>query len=518
MILHESPFGDFAVRDVSITELVMEGLAGRPEAPALIDGPSGRVLTCGALVAGIKSLAGGLTARGLAPGKVIAIMAPNLPEYAVVFHGVAWAGGTVTTINPTYTAAEVKHQLNDAGAVVLVTIPQFMETAKAAVEGTGVREIVTLGQAEGATPLSALMSAPLERQAPVDLDDHVVALPYSSGTTGLPKGVMLTHRNLVANVQQIADSQKLTPGETTPAFLPFFHIYGMSVLLNFYLASGGSLLTLPRFDLELFLRLAQDHKCERLFIVPPVAIALGKHPLVDQFDLSSVRHMISGAAPLGADLAAAVSARLKAPLCQGYGMTELSPVSHITAGGERRDGAAGRAVVGTTCRIRDPETGRDLGVGEEGELLVKGPQVMKGYLNNARANADTLVEGGWLRTGDIAVIDAEGWLFIRDRLKELIKVKGFQVAPAEVEATLLTHPKVGDCAVIGLPDDEAGEVPAAFVVAGAAGAPTLTELQAHLGASLARYKVIQRLEVVDAIPKSASGKILRRLLKAKVLA
>jgi acyl-CoA synthetase (AMP-forming)/AMP-acid ligase II len=518
MILHQSPYGDFDVRNVSITELVMEGLAGRPDAPALIDGPSGRVVTCGALIAGIKSLAGGLTASGLAPGKVIAIMAPNLPEYALVFHGIAWAGGTITTVNPTYTPAEVKHQLTDAGAVMLVTIPQFMETAKAAIEGTGVRQIVTIGEAEGATPIAALMGAPLERQAPVYLANDVLALPYSSGTTGLPKGVMLTHRNLVANVQQVADSLKLVPGEKTPAFLPFFHIYGMSVLLNFYLASGGTLLTLPRFDLELFLRLTQDHRCERLFIVPPVAIALAKHPMVAQFDLSSVKHMISGAAPLGADLAAAVSDRLKAPLCQGYGMTELSPVSHITRTDERQDGSAGRTVIGTTCRIRDPETGRDLGVGEEGELLVRGPQVMKGYLNNEKANADTLVEGGWLRTGDIAVINEDGWLFIRDRLKELIKVKGFQVAPAEVEATLLAHPKVGDVAVIGVPDDEAGEVPAAFVVAGAGGVPTLAELQAHLAASLARYKVIQRLDVVDAIPKSASGKILRRLLKARVAA
>jgi acyl-CoA synthetase (AMP-forming)/AMP-acid ligase II len=516
MILHHSPYGDLEVRNVSITELVLEGLQGRPDDPALIDGPSGRVLTRGALVAGVKALAGGMTARGLAPGKVIAIMAPNLPEYAVVFHGVAWAGGTVTTINPTYTAGEVRHQLTDSGAVLLVTIPQFMETAKAAIEGTGVREIVVLGEAEGATPLSALMGAPLERQAPVDLEAHVVTLPYSSGTTGLPKGVMLTHRNLVANVQQIGRTLQLAPGETTPAFLPFFHIYGMSVLLNFYLAGGGVLVTLPRFDLELFLRVTQDHRCERLFIVPPVAIALAKHPMVGSFDLSSLRHMISGAAPLGAELAAAVSERLKAPLCQGYGMTEMSPVSHITNMGERRDGAAGRTVAGTACRIRDPETGRDLGPGEEGELLVRGPQVMKGYLNNLSANAETLVEDGWLRTGDIAMIDADGWLFIRDRLKELIKVKGFQVAPAEVEATLLAHPKVGDVAVIGVPDDAAGEVPAAFVVPGAGGTPTLEELQAHLASSLARYKVIQRLSIVESIPKSASGKILRRLLKATV--
>jgi 4-coumarate--CoA ligase len=516
MIIHESPLGGVTLRDCSITEAVMEGLAGRPDDPALIDGPTGRVLTRGALVGGIKALAGGLTARGLGRGHVIALMAPNLPEFAMVFHGIAWAGGIVTTVNPTYTAAELRHQLKDAGADLLITIPMFLETARAAIEGTRVTEIVVIGEAEGATPLKALMGAPLEAQAPVDPDD-VVVLPYSSGTTGLPKGVMLSHRNLVVNLDQVASACQVKTGETTPAFLPFFHIYGMELLGNFYLWRGAVPVTLPRFDLEMFLRLAQEYRSERLWIVPPVGIALAKHPLVDKFDLSSVIHVNSGAAPMGADLTEAIGRRLNASAAQAYGMTELSPASHFTPPDRNRHGAVGFTVAGTQMRIRDTATGEDLGPGHEGEILLRGPQVMKGYLNNPAATAATM-DGDWLKTGDIGMIDADGYVFIADRVKELIKVKGFQVAPAEVEALLLTHPKVADVAVIGVPDEEAGEVPMAFVVASAAGVPGLEELQAHLAGQLSKYKQIQRLEIVEAVPKSASGKILRRVLRDRVAA
>ena len=513
MTIYKSTFPDVALSDKTVTERVFEGID--PEAAILIDGPSGRTMTGAQFMGAVKALAGGLTERGWGAGKCVALMAPNIPEYCVVFHAAAWAGGTVTTINPTYTAHEVTHQLTDAAADVLVTIAAFADTAREAIRGTKVRDIVVIGEApEGMIPMADLMGPPLAAQVPVDLDDHVVCLPYSSGTTGLPKGVMLTQRNLVVNIDQTLVTADIVRGEPTVAFLPFFHIYGLQVLQNIYMAAGGRLVTMPRFDLGMFLRLVSEHRTPRLWIVPPVALALAKHPMVADHDLSHVRQINSAAAPLGADVAQEMGARLGTNATQGYGMTELSPVSHVSPFGKGRPGASGVCIPNTECRIVDPATLADMPRGQDGELWVRGPQVMKGYLNRPDATAATIVEGGWLRTGDIAHFDGDGYLYITDRLKELIKYKGFQVAPAELEAELLTHPGIADAAVIGAPDPEAGEVPMAFVVpAPGAQTPTLESLQAFLGPRLAHYKQVRRLQIVEAIPKSASGKILRRVLR-----
>ena len=513
MTIIKSRFEDVALSDKTVTERVFEGID--PKMTILIDGPSGRSYSGAQFIHAVKALAGGLTELEMGAGTCVGLMLPNLPEYCIAFHGVAWAGGTITTINPTYTAPEVHHQLNDAGATVLVTIPAFLDTARAAIEGTGVDRIVVVGEApEGMLSFGELMGTPLEQQVPVDVSEHVVVLPYSSGTTGLPKGVMLTHRNLVVNIDQTLLPADLRPGEMTTAFLPFFHIYGLQVLMNIYLTGGGGLVTLPRFDLEQYLDCVSRYRTPRLWIVPPVAIALAKHPVVANYDLSCVEQVFCAAAPLGRDVGEALGGRISAKVNQGYGMTELSPVSHVSPHGEGKPGASGVAISNTECRIVDPETGADLPLGEDGELWVRGPQVMKGYLNNEAATRATIVKGGWLRTGDIAHFDEDGFLYITDRLKELIKYKGFQVAPAEVEAALLTHPAIADAAVIGAPDEEAGEVPLAFVVAAAGQAgPSLAEVQAYLDTRLAHYKQVRQLQVVDEIPKSASGKILRRLLR-----
>ena len=517
MHIYRSPRPDIAPSALSVTELVFANLETRPDEVVLIDGPTGRVLTARDFMDQVRRLAGGLTAAGFGAGHCVAIMAPNSPEFCVVFHAVALAGGTITTINPTYTAPEVMHQLTDAGAELLVTVGPFLEVARAAMPGTGVREIAVIGAGEGALPLTALMGEPLAAQVPVDLERHVLVLPYSSGTTGLPKGVMLSHRNLTVNVEQLIDAVDFRAGETTAGFLPFFHIYGMTVLMNLHLAGGGAVVTMPRFDLEMFLRLSQDHRARRMWVVPPVALALAKHPLVAGFDLSALEQVFSGAAPLGAELSDAVGARLGCVCLQGYGMTEMSPVSHATPISAARAGASGLLLPNTLARIVDPVTGADQGPGGEGELWVKGPQVMLGYLNNARATAETLDAGGWLHTGDIARIDADGYMFIVDRLKELIKYKGFQVAPAEVEATLVALPGITDAAVVGQADPEAGEIPVAFVVR-AEGGPDEAAIRAHLDAHLAHYKQVHRIIVTDAIPKSASGKILRRLLRDRLAA
>jgi 4-coumarate--CoA ligase len=512
MIIHRSPFPDVELPEMPITEYVLQAGDAHPDRAALIDGPSGRTYTFAELRDRIHQFAGGLAASGFQPGDTLGLMAPNVPEYAIVFHGVAVAGGTVTTINPTYGPDEVRFQLEDAGASRLITIGMFAETAKAAIEGTGVPEVLTIDGAEGTGNAMALLGAPIE-QVPVDVHEDVVVLPYSSGTTGLPKGVMLTHFNLVSNIAQTRAIFEPREHEVMLCFLPFFHIYGMQVLMNTGLSMGATILTMPRFDLQQALELVQRYKVTRFWAVPPVVLALAKHPIVEQYDLSSLVQVFSGAAPLGADLAAEAAARVKCDVVQGYGMTELSPVSHATPEGRFKPGSSGITLPNTEVRVVDPATGEDRGTGEEGELWVRGPQVMKGYLNNEEATRNTIDADGWLHTGDVAVITEDHHVAIVDRVKELIKYKGFQVPPAELEALIVSHPKVLDVAVIGIPDVEAGELPKAFVVAAPGTELTAEELQEYVAEHVSSYKRIRLVEFVDEIPKSPSGKILRRLLR-----
>ncbi|MEM1273187.1 MAG: AMP-binding protein [Pseudomonadota bacterium] len=518
MAVFEPRVRDIALPDVTITERLFEGLTARGDAAAIIDGTNGAEISGNALMDRIRRMAGGLTSAGLAPGKVIALLAPNVPDYAVVFHGVAYAGGTVTTMNPTYTAPEIHHQLLDSDAQALVTVPALADVAREAMKGTKATELIVIGGADGAQSLDAFLGEPLTAQVPVDLDEFIVVLPYSSGTTGRPKGVMLTHRNMVVNVEQANYTSPILPSDTVIAFLPFFHIYGMTVLMNMFLAQSARLVTMPRFDLPQFLELIQTYRATRLYIVPPVALALAKHPLVDDYDVSSVRTIFSGAAPLGPETETLVGTRMDAQSIQGYGMTEMSPISHATWSDAVRHGSSGQAVPGTFCRIVDPSSGADMAPGQEGELWVKGPQVMKGYLGRPDATAESKTPDGWLKTGDLAVIDEDGFMFIRDRLKELIKYKGFQVAPAEVEEALISHQGVIDAAVIGRPDEEAGELPIAFIVPAPGSEMNEAVLADHCEACLAHYKHPVQFRMVDSIPKSASGKILRRILKDEIKA
>jgi 4-coumarate--CoA ligase len=510
-IIHHSPLPDVEIPDVSITAHVLARADELADEVAITDGGQ-TSYTFGELRSAVHRLAGGLQARGIGPGSTIGVMAPNLPDYAVVFHGVAVAGGAVTTINPTYGAEEVRFQLEDASASMLVTLPMFLDVARTAIEGTNVTELVVMGDAPGATPLADLFGEPIE-QVPVDFANHVVALPYSSGTTGLPKGVMLTHRNLVANIVQLDHVMHFDAGEAALAVLPFFHIYGMQVLMNALLANGVRVITMPRFDLAEALSLIQRERITRFYAVPPIVLALAKVPIVDDYDLSSLKQVFSGAAPLGSELAAEAAKRIGCEVVQGYGMTELSPVSHCTPQGHFRPGTSGVTISNTEIRIVDPETGEDQPLGQRGELWVRGPQVMKGYLNNEAATALTIDREGWLHTGDVAIVDEQQHVSIVDRIKELIKYKGFQVPPAELEALLVTHPKVADAAVIGIPDEEAGELPKAFVVPAPGQTTDLAEIQSFMAEHVAAYKQIRAIELVEAIPKSASGKILRRQLR-----
>jgi 4-coumarate--CoA ligase len=515
--IFHSPLPDQEIPEIPLTEYVLrhalDGPEGLADRPAMIDGPTGRTYTFAQLHDHIHRLAGGLTAAGFGEGTTVGLMAPNLPEYAVVFHAVAVAGGTVTTINPTYGVEEVQFQLHDAGAQLLITIPDFVATATAAAEGTAVTQIAVIGESPdgGVISVADLYGEALE-QVPIDVRDKVVVLPYSSGTTGLPKGVMLTHHNLVANLAQSRPVLNYEENEVALAVLPFFHIYGMQVLMNGLLAEGVTVVTMPRFDMEQALSLIQEHHVTQFFAVPPIVLGLAKHPAVDRSDLSSMRKIFCGAAPLGADLAEEAAARIGCPVVQGYGMTELSPISHATAGDDAKPGSSGITVPNTECRLVD-ENGEDQGVDGEGELWVRGPQVMKGYLNNPEATAATIDADGWLHTGDVARIDADGHTYIVDRVKELIKYKGFQVPPAELEALIVTHPAVADVAVIGVPDVEAGELPRAYVVLKPDQEATAGELQEFVGEHVATYKQIRQVVFTDEIPKSASGKILRRFLR-----
>ena len=510
--IHRSPFPDVEIPDVPITAYVFAGVETRADRIALVDGPSGRCVTYGTLVDAISRCAGGLAARGIRHGDVVALLAPNLPEYAVVFHGAARAGAVVTSVNPTYGPEETRFQLQDANARILVTVPPCLDTARAAVDGTAVREVVVIGEAEGATPLTDLLAHDPLGQVAVDPHD-LAALPYSSGTTGLSKGVMLTHRNLVANmVQVLASGVNLQTDERVIGVLPFYHIYGMLVILNLCLHKGMTIVTMARFDLEQFLKILQDYQIGRANLVPPIILALAKHPIVDNYDLSHLKIIMSGAAPLGAELAQACAERLGCLVLQGYGLTETSPVTHVNPEDPARIklGSVGVPIANTECTIVSLETGNPLGVREEGEIWIRGPQVMKGYLNNPDATAQTLTPDGWLRTGDVGYVDEDGYFYIVDRVKEMIKYKGLQIAPAELEAVLLTHPAVADAAVIPSPDPEAGEVPKAFVVL--KGTVTDHELMEYVAARVAPFKKIRRIEFVEQIPKSPSGKILRRVL------
>lgn len=513
MIIHRSPLPDVVIPDVTITEYVLQEAARVPDRPALIDGPTGRTYSYAQLSGAIHAFAGGLQTRGLGPGSTIALMSPNIPEFAIVFHGAAVAGVAVSTVNPTYTAEEVAFQLRDSESTMLITVAPFAETAVAAAKDARVAEVFIIGDPpDGLPPFTDLMGAPIA-QVPVDPREQVVVLPYSSGTTGLPKGVMLTHRNLVSNLVQVKDALAITDGEVVLAVLPFFHIYGMQVLMNFFLSRGATIVTLPRFDLEQSLSIIQERSITRLFAVPPIVLALAKHPLVDSYDLSSLKQVFSGAAPLGADLAREAAERIDCEVVQGYGMTELSPVTHVTGMGSFKPGTCGATVPNTECRIVDIEEGEDQEVGGVGELWVRGPQVMKGYLNNPEATEITIDSDGWLHTGDVGFIDSDGHLTIVDRVKELIKFKGFQVAPAELEALLLTHPAIADAAVIGVPDEEAGEHPRGFIVVRQGQNLTAEEVAEFMSQHVATYKVIHDVVFTDTIPKSASGKILRRLLR-----
>jgi len=510
-----SPRPPVTVPELTFTEFLFEHADQWSDRVAIHFSSGEGTFTYAALQRAIRRAAAGLYARGLRKGDVVTIVSPNHPEFPIAFHAIASLGAICSTVNPLGTAHELGIQFADARAKMVITIPPMLEKViEAAKEAPTVRSFVVFGMAAGAISFDDILAC--EDPPPVveiDPARDVVALPYSSGTSGVPKGVMLTHRNLVANVMQFSGGESiLRSDDVLLGILPFFHIYGLVVILGGALRAGLKIAALSRFELEPCLQLMQDERVTMAMVVPPIVLAFAKHPVVAKYDLSALRGVFSGAAPLGGELAAACTARLGVRVYQGYGLTETSPVTHF----HPRDGdrvepdSIGPLCPNTECRLVDPDTGNDVAVSEQGEVWIRGPQVMLGYLGNPTATAACLTPDGWFKTGDVGVVDATGWFRIVDRVKELIKYKGFQVAPAELEAILVAHPDIADAAVVPSPDEEAGEIPKAFVVL--RGTITPEAIMAYVAEQVSPHKRVRAVEVIDTIPKSPSGKILRRLL------
>jgi acyl-CoA synthetase (AMP-forming)/AMP-acid ligase II len=500
MAILRSPYPEVDIPDVSLTEYVVGRAAGRGDKAALIDGATGAVTTYAELADQVARTASGLAAEGIGAGDAVGLLGPNTPTWAVAFHAIVSLGAIVTPINPLFTPGEVATQLATAGArAVIVADPLRGAVAEAGVERVFALESLPTGSGDA-------------RATDVDPARDLAVLPFSSGTTGISKGVMLTHRNLVANMEQIRAIHRIAQRDVLVGLLPFFHIYGQTVVVNLGLSQGATIVTMPRFEMGAFLDLLERHRVTRAHVVPPVVLGLAKAPGVEGRELA-LRVVISGAAPLDADTAERASERLGAPVRQAYGMTEASPGTHFSADDELTDldpGTIGRLIGGTEGRLVDPATGED--TDGDGEIWIRGPQVMRGYLGNEEASRATLTEDGWLKTGDIARLEDGAVWRIVDRVKELIKYKGYQVPPAELEALLLSHPGVADAAVVPIPDEAVGEAPKACVVA-AGDDLDPDELMAWVAERVAPYKRIRAVEFVDEIPRSASGKILRRLLR-----
>jgi acyl-CoA synthetase (AMP-forming)/AMP-acid ligase II len=516
VVIYNSPFPSLDAEFATLPDLVREAAARAPDRPALIDAASGAAVTHATLAARIGRIAAGLAQRGFAPGDVLAVRAPNIPPWAEVALGAMTAGGAVTGISPLATARETAAQLTDAGASVLVTVPSLAEESRV----RPARDVVVVGDvpetagssgSPAVTPIGSLLACQAPAPGTPAGPGHVALLPYSSGTTGLPKGVMLTHASLTAAARQLVSALALTPRDRFLALAPFAHVMGFVVSLSAPLAAGATVVTLPRYDLPAMLGAIERHRVTVIAVPPPVFAALARDPAAEGYDLSSLELIISGGAPLSPELHQAMAARFPgAAVGQGYGLTETTAVICLPARAANMPGSAGRIAAGTQLRLVDPAAGRDAAPGGPGELWVRGPQVMAAYLGRPQATAADLDPDGWLRTGDAARIDAHGNVFITGRLKELIKVNAYQVAPADLEALLASHPGVADAAVIPRPDERAGEVPVAVVVPRGTLSPD--ELIAWVAERVTPHKRIRAVRLASQIPRTPSGKILRRVL------
>jgi len=514
-------FADPAGRFVH--EVVIESCRRNPSKVALIDTSCDRRITYAEYAELVESLARGLVSTGLTPGEVVAIFIPNSWEFGVAYHAATLAGGIPTLLNPAYREREVRYQLDNSDAAFLITDAPLLEGISLDGLSKLRRVFTTRNKRAGCEPFDSLLrSSPgvnLPRLAG-DSSQTIAALPYSSGTTGLPKGVMLSHYNLVANVYQLIGpgAALLTEEDVMLCFLPLYHIYGLTVGLTLSLTIGATLVLMPRFDVQKLCVLAVQEGVTFMPMVPPAINALCQVAAAGGFPKNHrVRWIKSGAAPLAPELARRLNELTGIAVNQGYGMTEASPVTHVgylTPPVMNRPSSIGQPLALTECRILDLED-REVAPGEAGELVMRGPQFMMGYWKEPQATA-AVMRDGWYYSGDIARTDADGFYYILDRRKEMIKYKGFPVAPAEVESVLLEHPAVRDCGVVAKPDLDAGEIPCAFVVlrdSFAASTALDGELRAFVADRLAHHKQPREVHFVEAVPRTPSGKVLRRELR-----
>nr|ADE96997.1 p-coumarate:CoA-ligase 3 [Sorbus aucuparia] len=508
--------------------------------PCLIVGSTGKSYSFSETHLISQKTGAGLSNLGIQKGDVIMILLQNCAEFVFAFMGASLIGAVTTTANPFYTTAEIFKQVKAANAKLIITQSQYVNKLRehpSSADGADQNNYPKLGEdfkvvtiddpPENCLHFSVLSEAN-EKELPdvvIDAEDPV-ALPFSSGTTGLPKGVILTHKNLVTSVAQQVDGENpnlyLKEDDVVLCVLPLFHIFSFNSVLLCSLRAGAGVLLMHKFEIGTLLELIQRYRVSVAAVVPPLVIALAKNPMVAEFDLSSIRVVLSGAAPLGKELEEALKSRVpQAVLGQGYGMTEAGPVLSMCMAFAKepmptKSGSCGTVVRNAELKVLDPETGLSLGYNQPGEICIRGFQIMKGYLNDAAATATTIDTEGWLHTGDVGYVDDDDEVFIVDRVKELIKFKGFQVPPAELESLLISHPSIADAAVVPQRDDAAGEVPVAFVVRSDGLELTEEAVKEFIAKQVVFYKRLHKVHFVHAIPKSASGKILRKDLRAKL--
>lgn len=468
------------------------------------------------------SFATALIDQGLQKGDRVAILSPNCAEFIIAFYGIVATGGVVTTINSGYKEREISHQIASSKCETVIVHHTLSSVLKKAIEISGKQvETITIGPNNSDSDEFWNLASNNKPLVDVDIEpiNDLAAMPYSSGTTGLSKGVMLTHFNLVSNVQQLLGLSgicKMKENDMVLVHLPLFHIYGMNILMNGCIATGATQVMMGRFDMGDFLDLIEKYRVTKLFTVPPIGLGLTQTTAIKGKDLSCLELAFFGAAPLSSGLQEKIQNALGCSVIQGYGMTETSPLanSDFSESILRKSGSVGPAVADTEEKIVDVENpDKTLPFGEPGELMIRGPQVMKGYFNDDEATLETLTKDGWIHTGDIARMDPEGYVWILDRKKELIKYKGFQVPPADLEGVLQEHPDILDAAVIGKPDEESGEIPKAFVVKIPDSGLTENDIIDFIADKVATFKQIREVEFTDSIPRNPSGKILRRLLR-----
>ncbi|KAJ9189818.1 hypothetical protein P3X46_001070 [Hevea brasiliensis] len=506
---------------------VFENISSHSSRSCLINGVTGDVYTYAEVELTARRVASGLNKLGVKQGEVIMLLLHNSPQFVLSFIGASYRGAIATAANPFFTPAEIAKQAKASNSKLIITQAAYAEKVKDLASDHGIKVLCIDSAPDGCLHFSELSEADERDMPDVDISpEDVVALPYSSGTTGLPKGVMLTHKGQVTSVAQQVDGDNpnlyFHSEDVILCVLPMFHVYALNSIMLCGLRVGAAILIMPKFEIGALLQLIQKYKITIAPIVPPIVLSIAKSPDTEKYDLSSIRMLKSGAAPLGKELEDTVRAKFpQATLGQGYGMTEAGPVLAMCLAFAKKPfqikpGACGTVVRNAEMKIVDPETGESLPRNQPGEICIRGDQIMKGYLNDPEATARTIDKQGWLHTGDIGYIDYDDELFIVDRLKEIIKYKGFQVAPAEIEAMLLAHPDISDAAVVGMKDEDAGEVPIAFVVRSDKSQITEDEIKQYIHKQVVFYKRISRVFFIESIPKAPSGKILRKILREKL--